>query len=219
MSFRGAVKRALAAPVGASLAQRFFAPTMTVLVGDARLASHDEVALAEVADALHRVGLPRGRMLTLLAGTMPLDAHRRERARELHDVLGMPVVLHDPDAPGGFTVGTTPSGFVVELDDELREAEAVVLVGEFAVDHAFGAHGGPFALLPGLATPASRARLEQQAGVQGHALRRELAREVLGLVKVDLALVWNESDPPEVRSGGGELLQTLLAEGWGDPHP
>lgn len=218
MSFRGAVKRALAAPLGATLAQRFFAPTVTVLVGDARLESHDEVALTEVADALHRVGLPRGRMMALLAGTAPLDAHRRERARELHDVLGMPVVLHDPEAAGGFMAGTTASGLVVELDDELREAEAVVLVGEFAVDHAFGAHGGPFALLPGLASPATRARLEQRAGAKGHAARRDLAREVLALVKVDLALVWDESDPPEVRAGGGDLLESLLAEGWGDPN-
>lgn len=221
MSFRGAVRRALATPQGASLTQRFPAPHVTVLVGDARLASHDEVALAEVAEALTRVGLPRGRMMTLLSGTQPIDAARRERAREMHDMLGMPVVLHDPIHGAGFTVGTTRHGLLVQLDDELREAEAVVLIGEFANDHVRGAHGGPFALLPGLASADTRARLEarqQEAGPgNAYAVLKEAAGEMLALVQVDLALVWDESDPPIVRAGGGDLLEGLFAQGWGDP--
>lgn len=219
MSFRGAVRRALAAPQGATLMQRFPAPHVTVLVGDARLESHDEVALAEVAEALSRVGLPRGRMLTLLHGTEPLDAARRERARELHDTLGMPVVLHDPLGGPHFTVGTTHGGLLVQLDDELREAEAVVIVGEFASDHARGEHGGPFALLPGLASVETRARLAalQQAAGAGNELEvlREAARALLTLVQIDLALVWDQSDPPVVHAGGADLLEALLLQGWG----
>lgn len=219
MSFRGAVRRALAVPMGATLAQRFPAPHVTVLVGDADLRSHDEVALAEVAEALTRVGLPRGRMMTLLAGTEPLDAARRERAREMHDILGMPVVLHDPIGGASFAVGTTASGFTIQLDDELREAEAVVVVGEFANDHARGVHGGPFALLPGLASDETRERWANQMKASGEgstdAWLLESAREVLALVKVDLALVWDESDPPQVRTGGGDLLESLLVQGWG----
>ena len=219
MSFRGAVRRALAAPLGATLAQRFPAPHVTVLVGDAELRSHDEVALAEVAEALTRVGLPRGRMMALLAGTQPLDAARRERAREVHDILGMPVVLHDPFGGASFSVGTTASGLTLQLDDELREAEAVVVVGEFANDRARGVHGGPFALLPGLASAETRGRWTNHLGANGDAIRDawllESAREVLALVKVDLALVWDESDPPQVRAGGGDLLESLLVQGWG----
>ena len=219
MSFRGAVRRALAAPMGATLAQRFPAPHVTVLVGDAELRSHDEVALVEVAEALTRVGLPRGRMMALLAGTQPLDAARRERARELHDILGMPVVLHDPIGGTSFAVATTGSGFTIQLDDELREAEAVVVVGEFADDHARGVHGGPFALLPGLASAETRDLWANQMSTNGQGSRDarllESAREVLALVKVDLALVWDESDPPEVRAGGGDLLESLLVQGWG----
>ena len=219
MSFRGAVRRALAAPMGATLAQRFPAPHVTVLVGDAELRSHDEVALAEVAEALTRVGLPRGRMMTLLAGTQPLDAARRERAREMHDILGMPVVLHDPFGGASFAVGTTASGFTLQLDDELREAEAVVVVGEYANDHVRGWHGGPFALLPGLASSETREGWAQRVSANGEddSDRRLLqsVREVLAWVKVDLALVWDESDPPEVRAGGGDLLESLLVQGWG----
>lgn len=219
MSFRGAVRRALAAPQGGSLAQRFPAPHVTVLVGDAELGSHDSVALAEVVDALTHVGLPRGRMMTLLAGVRPIDAYRRERARELHDILGMPVVLHDPAGDQGFTVGSA-AGLRIDLDDELREAEAVVVVGEFARDPVRGAHGGPFALVPGLATGSTRARLEEHArGSDPSDVRSawgEVARATLELVKVDLAVVWDESDPPEVRAGGGELLSTLLAQGWAE---
>lgn len=219
MSFRGAVRRALASPLGATLAQRFPAPHVTVLVGDAELRSHDEVALVEVAEALTRVGLPRGRMMTLLAGTQPLDALRRERARELHDILGMPVVLHDPFGGASFAVGTTASGLHLQLDDELREAEAVVVVGEFANDHVRGLHGGPFALLPGLASAQTRAQWSEglRADAAGGANTQLLdsAREVLALVQVDLALVWDESDPPRVCAGGGDLLESLLVQGWG----
>ncbi|MEO5988500.1 MAG: lactate racemase domain-containing protein [Candidatus Eisenbacteria bacterium] len=220
MSFRGSVRRALAAPQGASLTQRFPAPLVTVLVGDAALGSHDEMALAEVAEALSRVGVPRGRMMTLLSGTLPIDAARRGRAREMHDMLGMPVVLHDPGEGPSFTVGTTPGGLLVQLDDELREAEGVVLVGEFANDPVRGAHGGPFALLPGLASAETLSRLvalQRDCGPgSGHEVLLEAARAMLALVKVDLAVVWDESDPPTVQAGGGDMLAILLEQGWGD---
>ncbi|MFN8588053.1 MAG: hypothetical protein U0704_09675 [Candidatus Eisenbacteria bacterium] len=199
MAFRAEVRRALAQGAGMTLAQAFAAPKVTVIVADAAVTERDVVALSELAEALVRVGTPRGRCMLLLAGGRTPDAAARERAKQLRATLGMPVALHDPahasDWPGRELAGFGP----LALDDELREAEAVVLVGRFAREHG-ALHGGPALLLPGLADAATRARWE------AHGARERASFDVLGLVEVDWALVWDAADPPHVRAGTGAAL-------------
>ena len=82
MSFRGSVKRALAAPLGGSLASAFAIPAVTAIVADAAAGEPGVTALAELTEAMVRAGVPRGRMFVLLSGARGLDAAVRERARE-----------------------------------------------------------------------------------------------------------------------------------------
>lgn len=199
MAFRAEVRRALAQARGATLAQAFAAPKVTVIVADADVTERDVVALSELAEALVRVGTPRGRCMLLLAGVRSPDAGARERAKHLRATLGMPVALHDP-AHASDWPGRELEGFgSLALDDELREAEAVVLVGRYARERG-GLHGGPALLLPGLADAATRARFD------AHADRDAASFAVLSLVEVDWALLWDAADPPHVRAGTGVAL-------------
>ena len=206
MGFRAAVRQALAAPEGLTLAQRFAAPMVTVIVAEAAGGAHEQTALAELTSALARVGLSRGRMMLLLAGTEPLDAAARASGRRLQEVLGIPVVLHDPIAAPCFEIGRLRDGTPIALDDELREAEAIVLVGEYSRGSRTSRCAGPFSLVPGLASPATHATFATLGNRAGLVAQESFLAEVLTLVPIDLALVWDTSDPPLVRAGGVELL-------------
>lgn len=213
MAFRGAVQRALGAPVGGTLAQVFSAPRVMVIVADARGGERDVIALTELAEALARVGTPRGRLMVLLAGAPCADDAQRERARHLRTTLGMPVVVHDPEQSSPYVAGTIDGLGEVALDDELREAEGVVVVGRFSRDRDGHLHGGPGALLPGLADPGTRRRFEGA----GHP--DALCFAALDCVEVDFALVWDAGDPPRVLSGEGrELFARCVADGWVADH-
>ena len=212
MAFRALVRSALADPLGGPLSRRFTAPLVTAVVGSAQGDRQEDIALVETLDALARAGIPRGRMFVLLAGEEVPSPATRARAQSLRLVLGVPVLPHDPDRDAHYVAGHTSSGVAVRLDDELREAEALVVVGEMARDRVRGPHGGPLQIHPGLAARASAAA--QGAGAaDGHALAT--AREASAIVGVDFALVWNQGDPPQVRAGEGlALFDALLAEGW-----
>lgn len=209
MAFRGSVQRALGAPVGGTLAQVFSAPRVMVIVADARGGERDVIALTELVDALARVGTPRGRLMVLLAGAPRADDAQRERARHLRTMLGMPVVVHDPERPSPYVAGNIDGLGEVTLDDELREAEGVIVVGRFSRDPDGHLHGGPGALLPGLAGADTRRRFEA-AG-----LPDTICFAALDHVEVDFALVWDAGDPPRVLSGEGrELFARCVADGW-----
>jgi len=217
MAFRARVRRALEAPLGGSLASRFGAATVTALVGDARGDERDAVALAEMMDALVTAGVPRGRMFVLLAHERPDAGGPAARARELRETLGVPVLLHDGERGAHFRAGALADGLEVELDDELREAEAIVVVGCFRGDGQAGVCGGPAALLPGLASTATRRTLA------GHDLDAAsvlaAARATCALAPVDFALVWSEDDPPRVLAGeGAAVFDRCDADGWIVPH-
>ncbi len=212
MAFRAEVRRALAAPVGATLAQVFNAPRVTVIVADAQGGERDVMALSELAEALVRVGTARGRMMTILAGAdRPGDA-LRERARMMRATLGMPVVVHDPGAASPYSPGSVEGVGPLGLDDELREAEAVIVVGRFSRGTGGMLHGGPALLLPGLADADTRERF-RTAGA-GDAL----CFAALDHVEVDFALVWDSGDPSRARAGAGrETLLQCAADGWLSP--
>lgn len=227
MAFRSAVRHALAAPLGGALRARFSAPLITALLADGAADSRDELALSEMAEALVQAGLPRGRMFTLLTGGAATGSASRERARELHDTLGMPVIVHDPARSAHFRAGTIEVAhppFALEIDDELREAEAVVIVGRYGADAAWGVRGGPAALLPGAASAACAAAMREaipETGLAPHGPLRAhtlaCAHAAAALVPVDFALVWSDDDPPRVLAGSGDaVFAAAEAAGWLD---
>ena len=220
MTFRDKVRRALAAPLGGPLGRILHVPAMTAIVADGRDGDDETVALAELIDALVRVGVPRGRQFVLLACAGATAAEARERTRELREALGVPVLAHDPVRRAGYAPTTPSGGTPLELDDELREAEEVVLVGRCAPDAACGMRGGPAALWPGLASAAGRAAHAATLPSSGSARRSaawERAIEALERVPSAFALLWNADDPPVVRAGETlALLEACTAAGWLD---
>lgn len=224
MGFRGSVRRALADPLGGRMARHFAIPAVTAIVADGGGGEPSSIALAELTEAMVKAGVPRGRMFVLLTGETPPDAAARERARELRDMLGVPVIPHDP-SQAAFEPGRLAGGAPIALEDELREAEAVVVCGRFGADSRGRLHGGPAALLPGLAAEPTRAALDAELrgvpDVRGRARTAfEAAMGLLEVVPVDFALVWDSGDPPAVRAGEGRAVFAACAgEGWAEPRP
>ncbi len=212
--FRAAVRAALADAAGGPLGRRIRAATITAIVADARGDERDAIALTELVDALERAGVPRGRQFVLLgsadAGALPA----REAARRLRARLGIAVLAHDPLSRASFHAGDLADGTRVELDDELREAEEVVIAGRFAAGR-----GGPAAIWPGLASVAAR-RVETAALAALPADRREPERHARAcaahaLASAGFALVWGSGEPPRVLAGDpAAVFAQGIAAGW-----
>ena len=205
------VREALVAPEGSPLSTLFTAPLVTALVVDLAEARADErvrLALLEVSAALERVGVPRGRQFVLVGGTVHAAAPGvKEWLAGLSRQLALTVFPHDPKQ--WFTAGRTPAGEPIELDDELREAEAILCIGrgEAAPGRV---HGGPFLLVPGvasLATVQAWAARRAEAGERG-ALALALAAEEQA--PVDLAISW-DARGDHVRAGRGRTQFAALA--------
>lgn len=219
VSFRGSLRHALADPLGGSMARHFAIPAVTAIVADGEFGEPDRIALSELTEAMVRAGVPRGRMFVLLTGEAAPDEARRARARELRGLLGMPVIAHDP-AQAGFTPGRAADGVALSLDDELREAESVVVCGPLGADRGGIVRGGPAALLPGLADGPTRAALEASLAALTEPAARARAAFAMALaatehVAIDFALVWNAGDPPAVKAGAGRaVFEACEAAGW-----
>ncbi|MCC6348036.1 MAG: hypothetical protein IT347_00395 [Candidatus Eisenbacteria bacterium] len=222
MSFRERVRKALASPLGGPLARLFAIPAVTAIVADAQGSGLDRVALSELSAAMAGVGVPPGRTFVLLSGEPSADA--RERARALRAELGLPVMAQDP-SHAAFVPGSLADGSPLELDDELREAEAIVVVGRIGADSAGRLRGGPAALLPGVASRATREAQAVRLAARADAASRASAawREALdaaSLAPVDFALLWNDADPPEVLAGEGPAVFAACADrSWHLPSP
>ena len=207
--FRGAVRAALSRPEGGSLAGRFPAPLVTALIAEAAeaCAPRVRVALEETLAALAAVGVPRGRQFVLLVhadGSRPaVDVAAWRKA------LHVPVLVHDPDA-ASFTAGRSEGGVAIELDDELREAEAIVCVGP---GHATTSvvHGGPFLLVPGAAARPTVDAWREARRRGGERAAVELALAVEALLRVDLALTWDPAGRAAV-AGGRARFDALARE-------
>lgn len=209
MAFRAEVRRSLAQPLGGALAQRFTSPRVTAIVADAHGGERDTVALAELLDALVRVGLPRGRVFVLLGGAASPNDALRERARQMRATLGVPVMVHDPAHRSGFVAGTLADFGPVELDDELREAEGVIVVGRCERGADGQVYGGPAALLPALANAETLARFARAPDSLA------LSRAAAAMVGVDFALLWSGDDPPRLCAGEGQaVFAHAEASGW-----
>jgi len=192
------LRAALQTPVGDRLEQVFHAPFVTVLLAE-RDGGEDAAAALEVArDALASRGVATGRQSVLLAATDSPDAAHRAAARALRAKLGLPVVLHDP-ARSPNMPAAIEEGLSFELDDELREAEAVFLVSALRPDAAFGQSGGEELLVPGAASTVTAA---QCAAVAGDAAgRQRIARLARSVCRIDYALLWSAADPRNAWAG------------------
>ena len=210
--FRESVRRALADADGGPLGRRIRAATITAIIADARGDVRDAAAIAELVEALERAGVPRGRQFVLLGSDPPDLAAARDAARSLRASLGIPVLAHDPAGRARFLAGTLESGVPVELDDELREAEEVVLAGRFAAGESGELRGGPALLWPGLAS--ARARAARSAAPDAASALAEAA-SAMALAPVDFALVWSAHTEPRVRAGTpGVVFAACVRDGW-----
>jgi nickel-dependent lactate racemase len=186
---------------GRAAAARLYVPAVTAIVADPTDPEGLDLALAALLPALRRAGVLARRVFALVAhrgGAGPGAA----ALRALGAGHRIPVVVHDPvrSATAGF--GRTPGGADVELNDELREAEAVVLVGPL---RRCGARieGGADLIHPGLAR-AGDTRLAPD----------EAAR----IVGVDAVLLWREDGAGRRRPrGGGPEVEAELRRAIAGP--
>jgi hypothetical protein len=194
MQLARAVREALGALTDSTpgaLAARFTAPLVTALVADASEDAGLVPALVEVSRALERVGVPRGRQFVLLGhGGAVRRAELRARVARLRGELALALVAHDSAGPT-FTVGQAADGTPIELDDELREAEAILCIGRsFAA--AGRVHGGPYLLVPGVASQRTRDAIAAARTRGGEDAGLALALEAERLAPVDLAVGWDD---------------------------
>lgn len=198
------LRAALEAPVGARLEQVFHSPFVTVLLAE-RDGGEDSLEALEFArDALTRRGVAAGRQMVLLASMQPPQAAHRLAVRAMRERLGIPVVLHDP-AHSPSMPATGESDLQLELDDELREAEAVMLVSALRPGAEFGEGGGEELLVPGSVSAATAARCRPlAASVAG---RRRIARIAQSACRIDYALLWWRGG--SVRAWAGEMPAVL----------
>lgn len=193
------IRAALASPADGGLATRFAAPLVTALVADAaedprRLS----LVLRETIGALDRIGVPRGRQFVLLGGD-PVAADAGVRAQALRAELGVPVYVHAPERTG-FVAGRLADGTPVELDDELREAEAIVTVGSWSVDSG-GPRGGAALLCPGVAVAATTRAAYAAARARGAAAAWAFALAAETQAPVNLSVAWDDAGRVVAASG------------------
>lgn len=212
---------ALGAPVGARLEQVFHAPFVTVLLAERDGGEAAATALELARNELARRGVSSGRQMVLLASAEPPSAVHREEARALRARLGIPVVLHDPDRSPSM-LSSAEGGLRIELDDELREAEAVMVVSAIRHAERFGARGGEELLVPGAASTATLARCTPLAATAEG--RAEVARAAAGACAIDYALLWTDDfshawagEAPEVFRVARTALARTGARA-GEPH-
>lgn len=191
-------------------AARFASPLVTAIVADAAAGPRETLApvLEAIVSTLASAGVPRGRQFVLFVHA---DGSRAEGdARGWREALGVPALFHDPD---GATFSVRPGPIPIELDDELREAEAIVSVGP-AHSSPGVMHGGPLLLCPGAAgsrTVASWRRLREAVGLE-EAIR--LSIEVECMAPVDLAVTWDADGQVTVAPGRERFASLALAAGW-----
>jgi len=215
-AFRRSVRGALACPLDGPLTTHLAAPLVTALIAEAGEGGREalEIALAEVVAALHKVGVPRGRQFVLLACSREgAPAGEPDRLRA---ALGIPVLVHDPEA-AVFEVGRSASGVAFELNDDLREAEAVVAVGPTASARG-QLRGGPFLLCPGVASARTIAAWRSVGEKGGDSAAVAFALEVEAAAPVDLALTWDAAGSATAARGRARF-EALAREAGLDRGP
>ncbi len=198
-AFRARVRAALARPEDGALATRFFAPLVIALVVHA---DEDDDAIVgavlETLDALTHIGMPRGRAYVLLAGE-GAPALAVVRVPQLRVALGVPVLVHEP-ARAGFAAGRLPDGSALVLDDELREAEAIVTLSSTGNGPA-GAWRAASLLCPGACSDETRTAFASACARDGQGSQWQLVRAAEREAPIDLAVWWDDEGIVTAASG------------------
>lgn len=189
-AFARALDHALREPVGAPLGALLHAPTVTAIVADPRDEARLPQALACLLAALERAGIPRGRCFVLLAADEGA-APARELAARLRTALAIPVIAHDPARSACFVAGRTREGAAIEVNDELREAEAIVGIASVRAG-----------------VDASRALIVDGLAPAGRGAR---PAEVPDGVAADLVLLWRD-DGDDLRAWCGRPADVAADE-------
>ena len=105
--------------------------------------------------------------------------------------------------------GETP----IDLDDELREAEAIVTMGPADVEPG-GVTGGPFLLCPGAAGARTVELWNLIRDLHGLAEALRFSLEVERLAPVDLAITWDATGDVTVAPGTARFAALARAAGW-----
>lgn len=100
---------------------------VTVIVARPEPLAASLLALGRLVGGLERHGIPHGRRFVLVVGHGRAGGAAR-LAAEVGRALGPVAIAHDPDRSPCYVAGRV-AGAPVEVDDELREAEAVVFAG------------------------------------------------------------------------------------------
>jgi hypothetical protein len=200
--FGEAVGRALERPAGGPLASAIPTAAQTVIVLDPD-DPRAPAALPVVIEALVRTGHARGRLLVLAAATGPPPASAAAQA--LREAAGsVPVVFHDPDRSAAFRVGRA-AAIDVDVDDELREAEAVVVLGAIASSASGARRPAEWLIVPGLAVRATRDALRAATAPErgARALDAHAAwSTAAALVHVDFEIAWRREPGGDVVAAG-----------------
>lgn len=208
--FRARVRAALARPEDGALATRFFAPLVTALVVHADEDDAIVGAVLETLDALARIGMPRGRAYVLLAGE-GAPALAALRMPQLRAALGVPVLVHDPSRDG-FAAGRLPDGSALVLDDELREAEAIVTLSSIGNGARAGWRAAAL-LCPGACTDATRMTFASAHTRDGESGAWRLVRAAEREAPIDLAVWWDAAGSVTAASGRWALAALAGAAG------
>lgn len=206
--FRTVVRTALEDPA-ALLRVAIPTPAFVVVIASGDAYEEVLIGIEEVIQALGRDGSPPGRVVALLPTTREGRPAVR-RALALRSRLALPVMAHDPESSPCFVAGRSPEGVGIELDDELREAEAIVQVaGPFrGMD---GTSLPPLhALVPGLLSGATRRALESST-TGGSRSWAEWQERLGDLLPTDFTLSWRRETDGSLCAHG--TLGTDL-----DPH-
>lgn len=189
---------------------RFASPLVTAIVADLGSAPFETLVplLLAVVTTLESVGVRRGRQFVLFVRAD--GARTAGDPRAWRQALEIPVLFHDPAEPT-FSVrqGETP----IDLDDELREAEAIVTMGPAEVEPG-GVTGGPFLLCPGAAGARTVERWDLIRDLHGLEAAMGFSREVERLAPVDLAITWDATGEVTVAPGGERFAALARAAGW-----
>jgi nickel-dependent lactate racemase len=171
---------AVALALAPALARALVAPARTAIVADPAEPERVAAALPALLGAMRAAGVRGGGTFVLAAADRGRTA-AAEIARRWREAAGVPVVRHDPDHSASCRIVRDESGEWLPLDDELRESEAIVLVGGVRLAANGTWEGGSRLIVPGL-SPAGAAAAADVA-----------ARAAVERLGVDLALLWSES--------------------------
>ncbi len=156
---QGAVAEAISDPLGSPPLRDLVraGQSVAIVVSDVTRPVPNRLILPSILDTVHAAGVPRDRVVIIIATGM----HRASTAEELERVLGpdildaCQVVNHDArDESSLAPLTTTARGVEVALNRAYLEADVRIITG-FVEPHIFaGYSGGAKAVLPGVAGAA-----------------------------------------------------------------